>query len=88
MNDESIKGYATLDLSVGVHLAGLIDAQVMDLRINAINVTNPRVLSGVYSIGTNAQDTVGRNGTLITGSAPTYYVGSGRAVVATLSRAF
>lgn len=88
MNDESIKGYATLDLSVGVHLAGLIDAQVMDLRINAINVTNPRVLSGVYSISTNAQDTVGRNGTLIAGSAPTYYVGSGRAVVATLSRAF
>ncbi|WP_375188305.1 TonB-dependent receptor [Sphingobium yanoikuyae] len=88
MNDESIKGYATLDLSVGVHLAGLIDAQVMDLRINAINVTNPRVLSGVYSISTNAQDAVGRNGTLIAGSAPTYYVGSGRAVVATLSRAF
>ncbi|WP_278394140.1 TonB-dependent receptor [Sphingobium yanoikuyae] len=88
MNDESIKGYATLDLSVGVHLAGLIDAQVMDLRINAINVTNPRVLSGVYAISTNAQDTVGRNGTLIAGSAPTYYVGSGRAVVATLSRAF
>ena len=88
MNDESIKGYATLDLSVGVHLAGLIDAQVMDLRINAINVTNPRVLSGVYAISTNAQDTVGRDGTLIAGSAPTYYVGSGRAVVATLSRAF
>ncbi|WP_448536914.1 TonB-dependent receptor [Sphingobium yanoikuyae] len=88
MNDESIKGYATLDLSVGVHLAGLIDAQVMDLRINAINVTNPRVLSGIYAISTNAQDTVGRNGTLIAGSAPTYYVGSGRAVVATLSRAF
>ncbi|WP_395398282.1 TonB-dependent receptor [Novosphingobium sp. BL-8A] len=88
MNDESIKGYATLDLSVGVHLAGLIDAQRMDLRLNAINVTNPHVLSGVQTIGTNALDTVGRNGTLISGSAPTYYVGSGRAFVATLSRAF
>jgi iron complex outermembrane receptor protein len=31
---------------------------------------------------------IGRNGTLISGSAPTYYVGSGRAFVATLSRAF
>ncbi|MEE4451319.1 TonB-dependent receptor [Novosphingobium resinovorum] len=88
MNDESIKGYATLDLSIGVHLAGLIDAQRMDLRLNAINVTNPRVLSGVYSVSTNAQDTVGRNGTLIAGSAPAYYVGSGRAFVATLARAF
>jgi iron complex outermembrane receptor protein len=88
MNDESIKGYATLDLSVGVHLAGLIDAQRMDLRLNAINVTNPHVLSGVYAVGTNAQDTVGRNGSVISGSAPSYYVGPGRAFVATLSRAF
>ncbi|WP_404477847.1 TonB-dependent receptor [Novosphingobium sp. BL-52-GroH] len=87
-NDESIKGYATLDLSIGVHLAGLIDAQRTDLRLNAINVTNPRVLSGVQAVGTNAQDTFGRNGTLIAGSAPTYYIGSGRAFVATLSRAF
>jgi iron complex outermembrane receptor protein len=88
MNDESIKGYATLDLSVGVHLAGLIDAQRMDLRLNAINVTNPHVLSGVYAVSSNAQDTVGRNGSVISGSAPSYYVGPGRAFVATLSRAF
>ncbi|PNU06647.1 TonB-dependent receptor [Novosphingobium guangzhouense] len=88
MNDESIKGYATLDLAVGVHLAGLIDAQRMDLRLNAINVTNPRVLAGVQTVGANALDTIGRNGTLIAGSAPAYYIGGGRAVVATLSRAF
>ncbi|WHO37974.1 TonB-dependent receptor [Sphingobium sp. AP49] len=88
MNDESIKGYATLDLSVGVHLAGVIDAQRTDLRLNAINLTNPHVLSGVQAISSNAQDVTGRNGTVISGAAPTYYVGSGRAVVATLSRAF
>ncbi len=87
-NDESIKGYATLDLSIGMHLAGLIDAQRTDLRLNAINVTNPHVLSGVEAISTNAQDTTGRNGTPILGAAPAYYVGSGRAVMATLSRAF
>jgi iron complex outermembrane receptor protein len=88
MNDESIKGYATLDVSIGVHLAGLIDAQRTDLRLNAINVTNPHVLSGVQAISTNALDTVGRNGTVISGSSPAYYVGSGRAFVVTLSRAF
>jgi len=88
MNDESIKGYATLDLSIGVHLAGLIDAQRTDLRLNAINVTNPHVLSGVQAISTNALDTTGRNGTTISGSSPAYYVGSGRAFVVTLSRAF
>ena len=88
MNDESIKGYATLDLSIGIHLAGLIDAKPMDLRLNAINVTNPRVLSGVSAISSNAGDVVGRNGTVIAGAAPGYYIGSGRAFVATLSRAF
>ncbi|SER20529.1 TonB-dependent receptor [Sphingobium sp. YR768] len=88
MNDESIKGYATLDLSIGVHLAGLIDKQRTDLRLNAINITNPHVLSGVQAISSNAQDVTGRNGTLISGSAPTYYIGSGRAFVATLSRTF
>jgi iron complex outermembrane receptor protein len=87
-NDESIRGYATLDLSIGVHLAGLIDAQRTDLRLNAINVTDPHVLSGVEAISTNAQDTFGRGGTLIPGSAPAYYIGSGRAFMVTLSRSF
>jgi len=88
VNDESIKGYATLDLSIGVHLADLIDGKRTDLRLNAINVTDPHVLSGVEAVTPNAQDTVGRGGTIIAGAAPAYYIGSGRAVSATLSRAF
>ncbi|MDB5713896.1 MAG: TonB-dependent receptor, partial [Sphingomonadales bacterium] len=88
MNDESIKGYATLDFSVGVHLAGLIDSKRTDFRVNFINVTDPHVLSGVEAIAPNAQETIGRNGTVIPGSAPAYYIGSGAAVTATLSRAF
>ena len=88
MNDESIPAYATLDLSVGVHLGEKLDGKRTDLRLNAINVTNPRVLSGVQSLGFNAQDTLARGGALIAGYAPTYYIGGGRAFVATLSRAF
>ncbi|EGD60657.1 TonB-dependent receptor [Novosphingobium nitrogenifigens DSM 19370] len=88
MNDESIPGYATLDLSVGVHLAGLIDKNRTDLRLNVVNVTNPHVLSGVQQIVTNALDTVGRGGTVIAGTSPTYYIGSGRAFVVTLARQF
>ncbi|MGA1798912.1 TonB-dependent receptor [Sphingomonas sp. 4RDLI-65] len=88
MNDESIKGYATLDLSVGLHLADWIDGKRTDLRINAINVTDPHVLAGVQSVSTNARDVVGRGGTVISGSAPAYYIGSGAAVIATVSRGF
>ncbi|WP_019515651.1 TonB-dependent receptor [Sphingomonas sp. Mn802worker] len=88
INDESIRGYATLDIALGVHLADWLDGKRTDLRVNAINVTNPHVLAGVQSVSTNAGDVVGRRGTLITGSAPAYYVGSGAAVVATVSRGF
>ncbi len=88
MNDERIAGYATLDLSVGVHLARWLDGKRTDVRVNAINVTDPHVLSGVQAVSTNARDTIGRNGTLIAGSPPAYYVGSGRAVIATVSRVF
>ncbi|WDF74490.1 TonB-dependent receptor [Novosphingobium sp. KACC 22771] len=88
MNDESIPAYATLDLSVGLHLAPWLDGKRTDLRVNAINITNPRVLSGVQSVTLNAQDTIGRGGTVISGAAPAYYIGSGRAFVVTLARAF
>jgi iron complex outermembrane receptor protein len=88
MNDESIKGYATLDLSVGVHLADWLDGKRTDLRVNAINVADPHVLSGLEAVTTNAHDTIGRGGTVIAGQAPAYYIGSGGAVMATLSRAF
>ncbi|HZU63943.1 MAG TPA: TonB-dependent receptor [Novosphingobium sp.] len=90
MNDEHIAAYATLDLSVGVHLAGhgTGEAPHTDLRLNFLNVTNPHVLSGVAGLSTNARDTTGLNGTVIAGSAPTYYIGGGAAVVASLSRQF
>lgn len=88
VNDESIPGYATLDLSIGVHLADWLDGKRTDLRLNAINVTDPKVLAGVQAVTTNARDVVGRGGTVITGNAPAYYIAGGAAVVATVSRSF
>lgn len=88
MNDERMAGYATLDLSLGVHLAGWLDGKRTDLRVNAINVTDPHVLSGVQAATPAAHDTVGTGGTLIAGSAPSYYIGSGRAFMVTLARQF
>lgn len=88
MNDERIPGYATLDLSIGVHLAGWLDGKRTDLRLNAINVTDPHVLSGVQAVTPAARDTIGTGGTLIAGAAPSYYIGSGRAFMVTLARQF
>jgi iron complex outermembrane receptor protein len=88
LNDQSIRGYATVDLAIGLHLADWFGGKRTDLRVNAINVTDPHVLAGVQGVTTNAQDAVGRNGTIIAGAAPTYYIGGGAAVTATLSRSF
>lgn len=88
INDESIRGYATLDIAVGVHMADWFGGKRTDLRVNAINVTDPHVLAGVQAVSTNAGDVIGRRGTVIAGYAPAYYIGSGAAVVATVSRGF
>ncbi|WP_294335079.1 TonB-dependent receptor [uncultured Sphingomonas sp.] len=88
LNDERIPGDATLDLSIGAHLAGWLGGKQTDLRLNLINVTDPHVLSGVQTITTNARDTTGIHGTAIAGSAPVYYIGSGRAFIVTLARRF
>lgn len=87
VNDESIPGYATLDVAFGVHFARP-GAPRTDLRVNLINLTDPRVLSGVEAVTANARDTMGRRGSLIAGSAPGYYIGAGRAVAVTLAHQF
>ena len=69
-------------------MADWFDGKRTDLRVNAINVTDPHVLAGVQAVTTNARDVVGTGGTIVSGSAPAYYIGSGAAVVATVSRGF
>ena len=88
LNDESIRGYATVDLAIGLHLADWLGGRRTDLRLNAINVTDPQVLAGVQGVTSNARDAAGRNGTIVPGQAPTYYIAGGAAVTATLSRSF
>ncbi|MBB4618552.1 iron complex outermembrane receptor protein [Sphingomonas abaci] len=88
LNDESIPGYATVDLAIGVHLADWFGGKRTDLRLNAINVTDPHVLAGVQAVTANAREAVGRGGTIVPGQAPAYYIAGGAAVTATVSRSF
>ncbi len=87
MNDESVPAYVTPDLSVGYRLPKLGLASRTELQLNFINIGSP-FLSGVATPTVNAQGTVGKFGTLIGGSAPTYYVSSGLAVLFTAKQAF
>lgn len=88
MNDEKIPAYATGNVTLGYRPPSWGVIKYPELKLNLINITNNHYLSGVASPGGNAHDTLGRNGTVIAGSAPTYYVGGGFAAMITAATAF
>jgi len=88
MDDEKIPGYAQLDASIGYDFGDLGAARHPSIRVNLLNLTDRKVLSGVASATTNANDVTGLRGGVIAGSSPTYYIGAGFAASVTISTGF
>ncbi|MFT9380119.1 TonB-dependent receptor, partial [Gluconobacter sp.] len=88
MNDERMSDRTTGDISVGYRFGDLSRLHKPTLRLNFINITNERSLSGVASPTLNAKDTTGIYGSTISGSAPSYYIGGGFAALFTASTGF
>jgi outer membrane receptor protein involved in Fe transport len=88
MNDEKIHGHAQADATLGFRLPDIGAVHRPEARLNFINLTDAKFLSGVASATPNAVDTVGRYGGTIAGNAPTYYIGPGFAAVLTLVAGF
>ena len=88
MNDERITDHTQADMTLGMRLPGLAHVQHPELRLNLVNLTDSAFLSGVANPTTNAQDTIGRRGTVIAGTSPTYLVGGGFAALLTASAGF
>ncbi|WP_428390723.1 TonB-dependent receptor [Lichenicoccus sp.] len=88
INDERIAAHTEADLALGVRLPSFGPASHPQLRLNLVNVTDNAFLSSVANPTTNAHDTVGRYGTVIAGSAPTYLIGGGFAALLTASSGF
>ncbi len=87
-DDERIAGHTQADLALGVRLPTIGHAKHPELRLNLINIADTPFLSGVANPTSNARDTVGRYGTTIAGSSPTYLVGGGFAALLTASAGF
>ena len=87
-DDERIPSHSQADATLGVHLPDLRFLRKPEMRLNLINIADAKFLSGVATVTPNAQDARGVHGTVIAGTAPTYYVGPGLAAVLTLSSAF
>ncbi|WP_241663668.1 TonB-dependent receptor [Oecophyllibacter saccharovorans] len=93
MNDEKMPAYMTADLSLGYRFSNVAlfrDATLKrpELRLNFLNLSNQRYLSGVGTPGTNAHATRGLHGTTIAANPAKFYIGGGFAVLFTASTGF
>ena len=59
-----------------------------ELKLNLLNVTDTHFRSGIASPTPNAHDAIARDGSIVAGSAPTYYIGGGFAAMLTASAGF
>jgi outer membrane receptor protein involved in Fe transport len=88
MDDEQIPGHAQADATLGLRLPDIGAVHRPEARLNFVNLTDAKFLSGIASVTPNAVNTVGRNGAVIAGAPPSYYIGPGFAAVVTLVAGF
>ena len=91
INDERLPGRATGDATLGYRLdprrlAGR--SLHPELKLNLLNFTDAHYRSGIASPTPNARDTLARDGSSVSGNAPTYYIGGGFAAMLTASTGF
>ena len=87
-NDERIPSHTQADAALGFRLPAYASIKKPEMRLNFVNLTDAKFLSGIASVQPNAQNAVGVHGTPIPGAAPTYFIGPGFAAIVTLSSAF
>ncbi len=73
MNNQSIPAYSQLDLGIGYRFSNFGFAKRPTIQLNISNALNDSHLGSVASPTGTAVATVGRNGTLIAASQPSYY---------------
>jgi outer membrane receptor protein involved in Fe transport len=88
MDDERIPSHAQADATLGYRLPDIGFAKKPEARLNLINIADAKFLSGAAAVEPNAQTQIGVHGTVIPGTAPTYYIGPGFAAVLTVVSGF
>lgn len=88
MNDEKLPGYRTVDAGLGYRLPEGIIGKETVFQLTATNLGNKPYLSTFSSVTPTATTRTGINGTTIAGRAPSYWLGSPRAIMGTISTKF
>jgi len=92
VNDESIPGYVSADMTLGYRLrsfnVGGLTMERPQLQLNFMNIGNNTYYAGASGVSSNAHAMRGIHGTLISAAAPTYQIGGGFAMVGTITTGF
>lgn len=88
MNDEEMDAYGRLNASIGYRFDNIGYMKAPEIKLSLFNVLNSHQLTGVYSETNNAKATTGVNGTTISGSSPTYYLGQDFSLMVSLRSGF
>ena len=87
-NDEKIPSHTQADATLGVRLPSVGFIEKPEMRLNIVNLTDAKFLSGIAAVQPNAHDTITTHAIPVAGLAPTYFVGPGFAAILTLASAF
>jgi hypothetical protein len=88
MDDETIPAYVTMDTAIGYRFPSIGLKGRPEIKLNLINLNEGNYLSGVATPTINANTVIGRYGTSLAGSSPTYYLSAGFTALVTLKQAF
>jgi iron complex outermembrane recepter protein len=89
MNDQQLPGYGTANASLGYRFDTIGFIKKPQFTLNLTNITDEKQLVGIQGVTSNAVATRSTDGTtLIPASNPTYTVGGGFGITASLSAAF
>ncbi|NHN84154.1 TonB-dependent receptor plug domain-containing protein [Acetobacter musti] len=88
MNDESIPSRITSNVTMGYRFRNVWWLKHPQIQINLVNIGDEKYLSGAFGVTGAAKTTRGVYGTMISGSAPTYWVGGGFSAFVSMSTGF
>lgn len=92
MNDESIPGYLTSDVTLGYRLPNVHVAHATlyrpQIQLNLMNIGNNLYYAQTAGLTSNAHTMTGLRGTTIAGKSPTYQIGGGFAIAGAVTVGF
>lgn len=88
MNDQGMPAYKTVDLGMGYQANDIHFLKSPYIRLNFMNITNLKYLSGIASPSYSSQVSKGIGGTSVKAGSPTYFLGTPLAIMMTVGSNF